>query len=184
MACWLHVFVAYVAAVEVFLDNGFMCKLDRSVGLWTVGHAGVHVGRTARQCVSGIDMTSDLHELWGRLFLAWGSQHVSVLVHDVHIRQEAQLLPSDRVMRLVSSNLANYQATVQKILTRQVLTKPMVWSWRFSRRQCVINVCTQPRRDRVALIVSGIINKPTTDELCISHVYRRLAVVKFSKSTM
>jgi len=41
-------------------------------------------------------------------------------------KQEAQLSPSDRAMRLVSSNLANYHATVQKLLTRQVRTKPMV----------------------------------------------------------
>ena len=54
-------------------------------------------------------------------------------------KQEAQLLPSDRAMRLVSSNLANCHATVQKLLIRQVLTKLMVWSWRFSRRQCVMN---------------------------------------------
>ena len=54
------------------------------------------------------------------------------------VKQEAQRSPSDRAMRLVSSNLANYHATVQKILIRQVLTKPMVWSWRFSWRQCVI----------------------------------------------
>ena len=65
-------------------------------------------------------------------------------------------------MRLVSSNLANYDATVQKLLIRQVLTKPMVSSWRFSWRQCVIN-------------------KPTTVELCISPVCRRLAVAKFFK---
>ena len=45
-------------------------------------------------------------------------------------------------------------------------------------------MCTQPWRDRVALIVSGVINKPTTVELCISPVYWRLAVAKFSKSTM
>ena len=57
------------------------------------------------------------------------------------------------------------QRTVQKLLIRQVLTEPMVWSWRFSWRQCVIN-------------------KPTTVELCISPVYRRLAVAKFFKSTM
>jgi len=30
----------------------------------------------------------------------------------------------------------------------------------------------------------GVINKPTTVELCISPVYQRLAVTKFSKSTM
>ena len=30
----------------------------------------------------------------------------------------------------------------------------------------------------------GVINKPTTDELWISPVYRRLAVAKFSKSTI
>jgi len=80
-------------------------------------------------------------------------------------RQETQLSPSDHTMHLVSSNLANYHATVQKLLIRQVLTKMMVWSWRFSWRQCVIN-------------------KPTTVELCISPVYRWLIVAKFSKSTM
>jgi len=41
-------------------------------------------------------------------------------------RQETQLSPSDRAMRLVSTNLANYHATVQKLLLRQVLAKPMV----------------------------------------------------------
>ena len=71
------------------------------------------------------------------------------LVQSLQRKQEAQLSPSDRAMRLVSSNLANYHATVQKLLIRQVLTKPMVWGWRFSWRQCVIN-------------------KPTTVELCIS----------------
>jgi len=30
----------------------------------------------------------------------------------------------------------------------------------------------------------GVIKKPTTVELCISPVYRRFAVAKFSKSTM
>jgi len=30
----------------------------------------------------------------------------------------------------------------------------------------------------------GVINKPTMVELCISPVYRRLAVARFSKSTM
>jgi len=30
----------------------------------------------------------------------------------------------------------------------------------------------------------GVINKLTTVELCISPVYRRLAMAKFSKSTM
>jgi len=41
-------------------------------------------------------------------------------------KQQAQLSPSDRAMRLVSSNLANCHATVQKLLIRQVLTKLMV----------------------------------------------------------
>ena len=53
--------------------------------------------------------------------------------------QEAQLSPRDRAMRRVNLNLANCDATVQKLLMRQVLTKSMVWSWRFSRRQCVID---------------------------------------------
>ena len=42
------------------------------------------------------------------------------------INQEAQLSPSDRAMRLVSSTRANYHTTVQKLLIRQVLAKPMV----------------------------------------------------------
>ena len=79
--------------------------------------------------------------------------------------QEAQLSRSDHTMRLVSSNLANYHATVQKLLIRQVLTKPMVWSWRFSRRQCVINnvhsTMTRPSRTHC---LTGVINKPTTVE--------------------
>ena len=65
-------------------------------------------------------------------------------------KQEAQPSPSDHAMRLVSSNLANYHATVQKLLIRQVLTKLMVWSWRFSWRQCVMNnvhsTMTRPSR--------------------------------------
>jgi len=36
----------------------------------------------------------------------------------------------------------------------------------------------------VAFIISDVSNKPTTVELCISPVYGRLAVAKFSKSTM
>jgi len=38
----------------------------------------------------------------------------------------AELSQSDRAIRLVSSNIANYHATVQKLLIRQVLTKSMV----------------------------------------------------------
>jgi len=30
----------------------------------------------------------------------------------------------------------------------------------------------------------GVINKPTTVELCILSIYRRLTVAEFSKSTM
>jgi len=47
-------------------------------------------------------------------------------------------------------------------------------------RQCALNHDVT----EFAPIVSGVINKPTTVELCISPVYRRLAVAKFSKSTM
>jgi len=42
--------------------------------------------------------------------------------------QEAQLSPSDRAMCHVSRNLANYHATVQKLLVRQVLIKSKLWS--------------------------------------------------------
>jgi len=48
------------------------------------------------------------------------------LRNTIEVQQEAQLSPRDSAMRLVSSNLANYHATVQKLLKRHVLTKPMV----------------------------------------------------------
>jgi len=53
-------------------------------------------------------------------------QHIFEIHFENILTQEAQLSPTDRAMRLVSSNLASYQATVQKLLMRQVLTKPMV----------------------------------------------------------
>jgi len=43
-----------------------------------------------------------------------------------YTKREAQLSPSDRAMHLVSSNLTNCHATVQKLLIRQVLTKLIV----------------------------------------------------------
>ena len=59
-------------------------------------------------------------------------------------------------MRLVSSNLANYHATVQKLLIRQVLA--------MRDRQCALN------HDAIesAPIVSSVINKPMT----LSCLYR------------
>ena len=69
--------------------------------------------------------------------------------HDQY-KQEVQLSLKDRAMRRVNWNLANCHATVQKLLIRQVLTESMVWSWRFSPRQCVTDnvhsTMTRPRR--------------------------------------
>ena len=87
--------------------------------------------------------------------------------------------PRDASCQLKSCQLPRNSA---KILIRQVLTKSMVWSWRFSRIDN--RLCTQPWRDRVGCHCLKC-HKQTDDvELCISPVYRRLAVAKFSKSTM
>jgi len=67
--------------------------------------------------------------------------------------QEAQLSPRDHAMRRVSWNLASCHATVQKLLVRQVLNKPKLWSRRVTVGQCVINTRTLPWCDRVASIV-------------------------------
>jgi len=48
----------------------------------------------------------------------------------------------------------------------------------------VINMCTNMTRPSRFHCCIGVINKTTTNELWISPVYRRLAVAKFSKSTM
>ena len=54
----------------------------------------------------------------------------------------------------------------------------------YSRAMCNKNVhSTMTRSSRFHCPV-GVINKPTTVELWISPVYRRLAVAKFSKSIM
>ena len=86
------------------------------------------------------------------------------------LKQEAQLSPRDCAMRRVNWNLANCHATVQK-LRIQVLTKSMVWSWRFSRRQCVIDnvhlTMTQP--SRLPLSQVSYTNRPQTS--CVYHLY-------------
>jgi len=70
------------------------------------------------------------------------------------------------------------------LLIRQVLTKSMVWSWRFSRMQCVIDNVHSTMMWWVGCHCLKC-HKQTDDvELCISPVYRRLAVAKSSKSTM
>ena len=85
--------------------------------------------------------------------------------------QEAQLSPRDRAMRRVNWNLASCDATVQKLLIRQVLTISMVWSWRFSRRRCVIdNVHSTVTRPSRFHCLRCVINKPTTVS-CVFHLY-------------
>ena len=49
---------------------------------------------------------------------------------------------------------------------------------------CNKHVHTTMTRSSHFHYLMGVINKPTTVELCISPVYRRLAVAKFSKFTM
>ena len=94
-------------------------------------------------------------------------------VHEMPLfgRQEAQLSPRDRAMRRVNWNLANCHATVQKLNVRQVLNKSKLWSCRVTVGQCVINMCTQPWRDRVASIVLWMLlnNRPRTS--CGYHLY-------------
>ena len=86
-------------------------------------------------------------------------------------KQEAQLSPRDRAMRRVNWNLANCHATVQKLLIRQVLTKTTAWSWRFSRRQCVIdNVnSTMTRPNRLPLSQVSYTNRRRSST--VYHLY-------------
>jgi len=86
--------------------------------------------------------------------------------------------PRDASSQLKSCQLPRNGAETH---VRQVLNKSKLWSWRVKVGRCVINMCTQPWRiwGRFHCLI-GVINKPTTVELCISPVYRRLAVAKFS----
>ena len=77
------------------------------------------------------------------------------------LNQEAQLSPRDRAMRRINWNLANCHATVQKLLIWQVLTKSMVWSWRFSRMQCVIDNVHSTMTRPESLSLSQMCHKQT-----------------------
>jgi len=76
--------------------------------------------RTSVTCI--VMQRKKLETYW----LANPFQIVQKIFRSVSLQQEAQISPSDRAMHLVSSNLANCHATVQKLLIRQVLTKLMV----------------------------------------------------------
>ena len=67
---------------------------------------------------------SPVHVYFSKRFVD-ESTNISSNFFSVLFEQEAQLSPSDRAMRLVSSNFANCHATVQKLLIRQVLIKLM-----------------------------------------------------------
>jgi len=58
--------------------------------------------------------------------------------------------PSDASCQLKSCQLPCKSA---ETLVRQVLNKSKLWSWRVKVGRCVINMCTQPWRIRVAFIV-------------------------------
>jgi len=55
---------------------------------------------------------------------------------------------------------------------------------RYSKTMCNKHVHSTTTRQSCSHCLVRVINKPTTVELCISPVYRRLAVAKFSKSRM
>ena len=103
-------------------------------------------------------------------FNAYQKLHRSFKYVSQLILQEAQLSPRDRAMRRVNWNLANCHATVQKLLIRQVLTKSMVWSWRISWRQCVIDYVhsTMTRPSRFHCLRCVINRRQTT---CGYHLY-------------
>jgi len=52
-----------------------------------------------------------------------------------------------------------------------VLNKSKLWSWRFKVVRCVINVHSTMTRSSRFHCLTGVINKPTTVELCIYHLY-------------
>ena len=54
----------------------------------------------------------------------------------------------------------------------------------YSGVMCNKHVHSTMKRSSLFHCLIGVINKPTSDVLWISPVYRRLAVAKFSKSTM
>ena len=95
-------------------------------------HGGICAQSGSQEAARGNATCSQTHKS-GAVFVATvGCTQIireslsPLTIHTIYIWQEAQLSPRDRAMRLVSSNLANCHATVQKLLIRQVLTKSMV----------------------------------------------------------
>jgi len=77
-----------------------------------------------------------------------------------------------RWLHRVSWNLANCHATVQKLLIRQVLHKPVMKLEGYSATVCNKHVHSTMTRSSCFHCPAGVINKPTTGELWISPVYR------------
>jgi len=104
-----------------------------------------------------------------------------------NITRSSAISPRARAMRRVSWNLANCHTTVQKLgylydkSWRNRSYEVGGLQWDSVCNKYVHSTMTPSSRFHCPI---GVINKPTTDELCISPVYRRLAVAKFSKSTM
>jgi len=82
-----------------------------------------------------------------------------------------EILPITHASAQTTSTTSPEQIEVMKL---------EVYSWPVCNKH-VHSTMTRPSRFHCPI---GVINKPTTDELWISPVYRRLAVAKFSKSTM
>jgi len=54
---------------------------------------------------------------------------------------------------------------------RQVLTKSKLWSWRVKVSRCVVNMCTQTWRVRVAFIVLQVSSTNWWRSSCVYHLY-------------
>jgi len=148
--------------------------------------------KTWCRCVNRLLVTSQqyrkirhrLVELWLTIYTAfqWCDFCVTVLCQVVY--QEAQLSPRDRTMRHVSCNLPTATQQCRNYLYDKSWTNRSHKLDSYTGTMCDKHVHSTMTRSSHFHCPIGVINKPTTGVLWISPVYRRLAVAKFSKSTM
>jgi len=122
--------------------------------------------------VNRVGLRNKQHPYKVNNFLLWRCTRIS------NDEREAQLSPC----QLKSCKLPRNSAETTRTTSREEIDGMKLEG--YSGTMCNKHVHSTVTRSSRFHCLIGVINKPTTVELWISPVYRRLAVAKFSKSTM
>jgi len=105
----------------------------------------------------------------------------------IHYMQKTRSSAITKGLRVTSCQLKSCQLPCNSAETTRTTSLEQIEVTKlegYSGQLCNKHVHSTVMRSSRCHCHTGVINKPTTGELCISPVYQQLAVAKFSKSTM